>query len=334
MPHPYEQVILEAIWPANLPSRVEVWGILDAARDPRIYSAVVGCRQDKSCLYSGDLSWQLQMSAPYLVRLERDDKFTRDLIGKGWGNSWGVFLRSEAGLQTLRRHLRGFLRVRHEAGHWLFFRYYDPRVLRVFLASCSPEEARTFFGPIASFLMEDAIGESIVEFYPHRSEVGRSTVALNPPASQPAVRAWELAASAPPPEPRPLVIRARHLVEYQRSFDGWFVDEALAYLRQNHQAAIEGLADSDLKRKIASGIERATRYGLARQQDLMAYIALQFAVGTAFDALPAIREVLEDHATPPERRMQRLAWDITEQQWDEARRISDTTSANGMTSRT
>ena len=46
----------------------------------------------------GDLPWQLQVTAPYLVQLERDDRFTRYLIDTGWGNSWGSFLRTETGV--------------------------------------------------------------------------------------------------------------------------------------------------------------------------------------------------------------------------------------------
>ena len=55
------------------------------------------------------------MSAPYLIQLERDDRFTRYLVETGWGSSWATFLRTEASIKQLRRHLREFLRVRDEA---------------------------------------------------------------------------------------------------------------------------------------------------------------------------------------------------------------------------
>ena len=38
----------------------------------------------------------------------------------------------------LRHHLKGFLRVRGESGQKMMFRYYDPRVLRVYLPTCNP----------------------------------------------------------------------------------------------------------------------------------------------------------------------------------------------------
>lgn len=43
------------------------------------------------------------------------------------------------------------------------FRYYDPRVLRVYLPTCRPDELRTVFGPIRSYLVEGEDG-SLIEF--------------------------------------------------------------------------------------------------------------------------------------------------------------------------
>src|SRR3954454_21413274 len=125
--------VLDALWPPGLPPSTGVFAILDGARDQRIYAAVKGTYLPKDCLYTGDLPAQLQITAPYLVQLDRDDRFTRAIIEKGWGNSWGSFLRTGTGIKQLRRHLREFLRVRDEAGRRLIFRYYDPRILRLYL---------------------------------------------------------------------------------------------------------------------------------------------------------------------------------------------------------
>lgn len=156
--------ILDALWRPGLATRTGVFAILDGARDERIFGAVDATYQPKECLYSGDLPWQMQMTAPYLVELARDDRFTTLLLEKGWGNSWGTFLRSEIGIKELRRHLRQFLRVRTEDGKRLIFRYYDPRVLRVYLPTCRPAELETFFGPVDAFLIEGEDAGEMVEF--------------------------------------------------------------------------------------------------------------------------------------------------------------------------
>ena len=151
--------------------------ILDGARDDRIYGAVYGCYQHKCCLYSGDLPPQLQMAAPYLVQLEKDDRFTNYAIDQGWGKAWGIFLRSETNMKTLRRHLRGLLRVRDESGRGLIFRYYDPRVLGIYLPTCQPGELRTFFGPVESYLFESDDPEVLLEYgFDSRELSGRRTV--------------------------------------------------------------------------------------------------------------------------------------------------------------
>ena len=156
--------IIDALWPARLSARSAVFVILDGARDERIYGAVDGTRLPKDCLYTGDLPWQMQMTAPYLVQLERDDRFTKYVLSNGWGRSWGVFLRTETGIKQLRRHLRQFLRVKDERGRRLLFRYYDPRVLRVYLPTCLPAEVEQFYGPIESYLMEGETADEVLEF--------------------------------------------------------------------------------------------------------------------------------------------------------------------------
>ena len=163
MEHPYHQV-LDALFPPGLPRHTNTWAIVDAARDDRIYGAVYGCHLEKCCLYSGDLPWQLQMTAPYLVQLESNDSFTRYLIREGWGRAWGLFFRSDAGIQELRRHLRGFLRVRDESGKRMIFRYYDPRVLRAYLPTCLPSELRILFGPITRYLLESPDSAVMLDF--------------------------------------------------------------------------------------------------------------------------------------------------------------------------
>jgi hypothetical protein len=44
--------------------------------------------------------------------------------------------------------------VKTEDGEELYFRFYDPRILRIFLPECTAEEAVEFFGPIQAFWVE------------------------------------------------------------------------------------------------------------------------------------------------------------------------------------
>jgi hypothetical protein len=164
MAHPYMRELTAAIWPEGLSPRTEIWAILDGARDERITPMVQASYAEWQCLYAGDLPPKVQAVSPYLVKLEPGESLAKRILSQGWGESWGVILRTETGAQNLRRHLRQFLRVQDETGRKLLFRYYDPRVLRVYLPTCTPDELRTFFGPVQSFLTDTENPASLIEF--------------------------------------------------------------------------------------------------------------------------------------------------------------------------
>lgn len=155
---------MDALWPADDPASMVTYAVLDGARNDHVYAAVTDTMLPKCCLYTGDLPWQLEVTAPYLVQLERDDRFARRVLNEGWGDSWGIFLRTAAGITTVRRHLRTLLRVRDEQNRRLLFRYYDPRVLRVFLPTCRPDELAQMFGPVSRFVMEGEERGAVTEF--------------------------------------------------------------------------------------------------------------------------------------------------------------------------
>ena len=154
--------IEEILWP-NGPTQ-NIWMILDGARTIEIFRMLLDCHLEYTCLYSGPLSPDLEIAAPYLVQLDHGYRDTHRFIRKAWGNSWGVFFRSETSLKNLRRHLREFLVVRDTSGNRLVFRYYDPRVLRVYLPTCVREELRTVYGPIECFWTESESPENMIEF--------------------------------------------------------------------------------------------------------------------------------------------------------------------------
>jgi len=131
-----------------------VYALLDAARDESIYPKIVNSDLESACLFQGENARKLAWVAPYLVLLRRDDPFTEWVVENGWGKSWGVFAGSPAPINELKRHFRTFLMVYDEEGSSLYFRYYDPRVLRAYLPTCNEEELGSVFGPIEYFLLE------------------------------------------------------------------------------------------------------------------------------------------------------------------------------------
>ena len=154
MPDP--DSIIRQLWKAaRRDSSSQIYTILDAARNESIYSSVMDFQGEYCCLFGEGIPEVLAKASPYLIRLQSGHPFTTWLISEGWGDSWGIFLESSASLERLRRHFREFLKVKDEEGEELFFRYYDPRVLRTYLPTCNETEAGIFFGPVHSFLLED-----------------------------------------------------------------------------------------------------------------------------------------------------------------------------------
>jgi hypothetical protein len=178
MPHGYREAIRRHLWPRE--GGRDVWAILDGARHDRVYSYMIDSYLDSSCLYSGQLPPELEVAAPYLVNLEQDDALTGRLIDDGWGESWGVFLKTATSMPRLRRHLREFLVVRDPGGRRLVFRFYDPRVLRVYLPTCTTEELRMVFGPIEAFWMEGPEPSMLLEFLFDGRKLTQNSIALAP----------------------------------------------------------------------------------------------------------------------------------------------------------
>ena len=154
--------ILQVLWPQAEKPKLSVWAVLDCARDPKIYLALLESRLEFRCLYSGKLPRELEMVAPQLVELSPANRLTRRWLDEGWGKAWGIVVKIDDP-SNLRHHLRKFLKIRDPLGRSLLFRYYDPRVLRAFLPMAEPQQLQDMFGPIDTWLAEeDATG--IVEF--------------------------------------------------------------------------------------------------------------------------------------------------------------------------
>jgi hypothetical protein len=67
-------------------------------------------------------------------------------------------------MEDLRRHFRRFLRVKDARDKVLYFRYYDPRVLRAYLPGCTPGDLHAVFGPVLTYLVESRDPEKILVF--------------------------------------------------------------------------------------------------------------------------------------------------------------------------
>jgi pSer/pThr/pTyr-binding forkhead associated (FHA) protein len=137
-----------------------LYAVLDAARDERILEVLRESVEEYASLYDGIQGEALAEEAPYLVGLPKEERLIERLVKEGWGRRWGIFLTCERPFKEVRRHLRRFLMVEEdETGEQMYFRYYDPAVLRLFLPICTPMQKEELFGDFKAFLVEAKSGE-------------------------------------------------------------------------------------------------------------------------------------------------------------------------------
>lgn len=151
-----------------------VWTIVDAARDEQIYGYLSRSPAQNYCLYDGDTT-DLFDVAPYLVPLAPGLDITHWVLDH-WGKSWGIFLRCGRSLNTLIMHLRQHTFVYNEKKERFYFRYYDPRVLRILLPTLDAAKIEAFFGPVTHFLAENHAADALLSY--SRSQGRLEQVAL------------------------------------------------------------------------------------------------------------------------------------------------------------
>lgn len=132
------------------------FALLDAARmgDQMLLARQLGTVHDS--LYRGGKEAKLSAVAPYIFQMQPGKPFANWFLKNSWGNSWGVMMKSSWPIYELHKHFRKFLLVPTEEGKQLYFRFYDPRVLRIFLPTCNAAQLAEFFGRgIEYFIVED-----------------------------------------------------------------------------------------------------------------------------------------------------------------------------------
>lgn len=135
-----------------------LYAIVDASRSPRIRVLLRESPAVARCLYDGVEADSLAESAPFLVPLDPAGLLLQGLVHEGWRRRWATFLTAPRALSPdeIRRHLRKFLRVELERTREIaYFRFYDPYVLRAYLAGCTADERRAFVGPLTYLPIDD-----------------------------------------------------------------------------------------------------------------------------------------------------------------------------------
>jgi hypothetical protein len=139
-----------------------VYAIIDGASCPDLRFKIYDWEPKSTCLWTGDLAPDLQEVAPYLVLLDKDSTFTNWLIEQGWGNHWSIFASSKLDFKGFRKQIRKLLLVKSPEGQNLVFRFYDPRVIEVFLPTLVSEQAAEFFDGLINVFFQKTSSDDFI----------------------------------------------------------------------------------------------------------------------------------------------------------------------------
>ena len=157
--------LCELIWQnsAENPER-RIFGLLDAARSDTIYPYLRDHVPTAQSLFQGSRARELALVSPYLMALTPNQALSQWFFLNGWGRQWGILCESTEAGNILLRHFQKIIAVYSDEGKPLYFRFYDPRVLKLYLQSATPDDLKKLFGPVAAFYVEGNTPDSLTQY--------------------------------------------------------------------------------------------------------------------------------------------------------------------------
>ena len=143
----------------------KLYMLLDAARDSKIHLILDEFNQKfYRSLFTSKVAQDLATVSPYLLQLNLRANVTKTLLEESWGKGWGIFLESSANFKQLYRQFQSLLLVKDESGQIFHFRFYDPRVLQVYLPTCNTIELDQLFGSVSHFYLENETEGELISY--------------------------------------------------------------------------------------------------------------------------------------------------------------------------
>jgi len=138
---------------------LHTYAILDAAKVVNFVEMLEASGLEHRCLFKGEAAEEMRDVAPYVVRLEEDNTFTRNLFSHDpeqevpwfmWSREPGIYVRSRGTLEDMWRHFRKFTKVQDEDGKWFYFRFWEGIYLDAILYRSEQAAYSGFFNNIYS----------------------------------------------------------------------------------------------------------------------------------------------------------------------------------------
>jgi len=149
-----------------------LYAVVDCARDKRVYDLVHDALFPM-CLFRTEVVSPLGRAAPYLVPVEHAERLIEAWRTDGLGQSWGLFLSSSEEQSHIRHRLRTFNQAKLPDGRMALFRWWDPRVFRVYLPTCNADHLATLFAGVDHYVCENEDGAGFTIYRNHEGTLVR-----------------------------------------------------------------------------------------------------------------------------------------------------------------
>lgn len=153
---------------STVATQLHTYAVLDAANVTNLPELLERSGLVHRCLFKGQSFDELKNVAPWVVKLEQGERFTRHLFTRAdsswciWDNRPGIYLRSSQSIDDVWRHLRKFTRMRDERGRWHFFRFWEEGIAESYLTTAPPDAAAYFLTGIHSIIAHQVFGDMSV----------------------------------------------------------------------------------------------------------------------------------------------------------------------------
>ena len=268
--------------------------LLDSNQIPDLYPRLYELAQltTPHSLYLTTQYAALAQSGPVLAAVEPNSALA-NFFAEEWQEKAGVWLESEADEAVLVAHLRSLIHVELEGEVTAFFRYYDPRIARLWLANLPAAERDRLMGPVRLIRLPNEDGSSLTL----RQE--------NP--DQP------LASYTHAPWLR---LSPELLEQLCKSKRAQFEQRLIAHCQYYFPACLQGL-DATAQLQWAQACQRnAARQGYSAEDEVMSWVGLYAFLGEAFPDGPnqdGFRQLLVERDVSPQQRLDHLLDELTRQ---------------------
>lgn len=152
-----------------------LYAVVDAAKDYRLAVASRDILGEPLRPLFSNAPQHMERVGPYLARISCTPRYPEymQLWADRMGDNAGIFIYSSAWPRPVRAQLQKNFKVYDENKNMFYFRFYDPRVLRTYLPTCTLKECKEFFGPLRS-IFADGPQLPIMHHY----QVGQSAIHL------------------------------------------------------------------------------------------------------------------------------------------------------------